>query len=223
MIGERSSGTNHVHVLCKRNLNLEETSDLGWKHGFPSMIAIPKDVLVIASIRNALDWALSMHAKPWHASPDLQRLSFSDFIRAPWDSRVDRHDYFGLHKSDARVGGTLIADRHPLTGEMFPNIFAMRTAKLTALLGFANWECNFAMVRLEDVSSNPETLVATLADRWPLTQASEFRKVHRRLGSRFKGQVKARPTTPAIISASDMRFILEQLDSDLEARLGYSY
>jgi hypothetical protein len=56
---------------------------LGWKHGFAQALAIPADLAVICVTRNAADWALSMHAKPWHAVPALQALAFSDFIRAP--------------------------------------------------------------------------------------------------------------------------------------------
>ena len=51
-------------------------------------------MLVLGLVRNAMSWALSMYAKPWHTSPQMQALPFSDFIRAPWDTRVDRARYF---------------------------------------------------------------------------------------------------------------------------------
>jgi hypothetical protein len=85
-------------------------------------------MLVLGLVRNAMSWALSMYAKPWHTSPQMQALPFSDFIRAPWDTRVDRARYFPDSATLGQVGQPLQHDRHPLTGEMFPNLFAMRTA-----------------------------------------------------------------------------------------------
>lgn len=223
VLGERSSGTNLAHVLCKRNLNISEMDVLGWKHGFPSMLAVPKDALIIVSIRNVFDWVLSMHAKPWHASDDLLKLPFDAFLRAPWDSIVDRPDYFGMKADDLRLGTPLLADRHPVTGEMFGNLLAMRSAKLRSLLGLLNCNCNVAFVRMEDVAGDPEGFVSAIGSIWDIEHSEAFRGVTRRLGSRFKSRVADRPETPSEISAKDREFILDSIDPALEAKFAYHY
>lgn len=80
--GERSSGTNFVKRLIGRNTPLSPTEELGWKHGFTQMTAESPNTLVVCVTRNAVDWAHSLHAKPWHCPPEMQRLAFSEFIRA---------------------------------------------------------------------------------------------------------------------------------------------
>lgn len=223
VLGERSSGTNVVQTAIKRNLGLAPSDLLGWKHGFPHMLAVPARMLVVAVVRDAFDWSLSMHAKPWHAAPRLQRMDYAQFIRAPWESRVDRRDYFGLDKGDPRIGAALQLDRHPLTGAAFGNIFEMRNAKVAALLGMANRGCNFAMLRLEAFREHPEDVLAALAARFELAPPADYRPVNRRLGARFATKVADRPATPNGIGADDRAFILSALDSGQESRLGYAY
>ena len=55
VLGERSSGTNLVKRLIMMNSDLEETELLGWKHGFPSMAAIPSDLLVVGRLVTRAD------------------------------------------------------------------------------------------------------------------------------------------------------------------------
>jgi hypothetical protein len=224
VLGERSSGTNLAKRLLTRNSSLKPSEDLGWKHGFPHATAIPADLLVLGLVRNAMSWALSMHAKPWHTSPRMQALPFSDFIRAPWDTRVDRARYFPDSDRLGQVGQPLQHDRHPLTGEMFPNLFAMRTAKLQALLSYSNRDCHFALMQAERLQSDPETTLRNLrsALRLPDPEGA-FRPVHKRLGSKFKAAVDSRPESPRTISPEDRDFILSQLDLSLERHLGYTY
>ena len=69
VIGERGSGTNVVRKLIDKNIASFRTEALGWKHGFPRMLAVPDNLLTIVCIRNAESWALSMHKRPWHADP----------------------------------------------------------------------------------------------------------------------------------------------------------
>ena len=79
---------------------------------------------------------------------------------APWDTIIDRARYF----NDAKqlLGQPLQQDRHPLTGAMFENLFALRRAKLAALLGHLNRGCTCAVLRLEQVQADPETAIAAL-------------------------------------------------------------
>ncbi|MBL3704448.1 hypothetical protein GI582_17260 [Sulfitobacter sp. BDSS02] len=222
VLGERSSGTNFVKRLLGRNTSLTPSEELGWKHGFPSALAIPLELVVICVVRSADDWARSMHAKPWHATPALQALGFSDFIRSPWLSVVDRAKYF--KDSETFIGQPLQADRHPLTGGVFENLFALRQAKLQALMSYLSRDCTCVFLRMEEVQENPQAALKQIFERLALpTSDAAFRPVNKRLGSKFKSAMDDRPKTPDTFSEGDRTFLLNAIDPDQEAALGYCY
>lgn len=221
VMGERSSGTNLLHRLVLRNTVLDPSEVLGWKHGFPGALAVPSDLAVICAVRGPEAWALSMFAKPWHTVPEMQQMTFSDFLRAPWQTTVDRARYFsGRHDL---VGQPLMADRDPVTGQVFANLLALRRAKLRALLSYLDRGGTCAVVRTETLQDDPEGLIARLKTGLGLPVAGEpFRGVTRRLGSKFKPSVASRPALPTSISEDDRAFIRANLDPELESALGYS-
>lgn len=221
VMGERSSGTNLLHRLMLRNTSLEASEALGWKHGFPAALAVPPDLAVICAVRGPEAWALSMFAKPWHTVPALQELSFSDFIRAPWETVVDRARYFGGRQD--LVGRPLLADRDPVTGAVLANLMALRTAKLRGLLSYGARAQSFALIRTETLQADPEATIGALkAGLGLLAGDVPFRGVTRRLGAKFKAAVSARPDPPAAIAETDRAFMRAALDPALEAALGYS-
>ncbi|WP_328701282.1 hypothetical protein [Sedimentitalea arenosa] len=222
MLGERSSGTNLARRLLARNTPLAPSDVLGWKHGFPSMLAIPADLAVICMVRNAADWALSMHAKPWHATASLQALPFSDFIRAPWHSTIDRARYFP--GAEELVGQSLQQDRDPLTGAPFANLFELRRAKLAALLGYAARGCTCVVLRVERLQADPQGAIDEIAGGLGLAaRDARFRPVGKRLGARFKPVLADRPPTPDSLTPADLRFLQRHCDTQQEAALGYVY
>ncbi|QBF31444.1 hypothetical protein CFI11_09465 [Thalassococcus sp. S3] len=221
VLGERSSGTNFVKRLLGRNTELQPTEALGWKHGFPHMLAIPADLAVICVVRAPEAWALSMHAKPWHTTPEMQALPFSDFIRSPWNTIVDRGRYFSGAEAAGLVGQPLAHDRNPLTGEVFENLFALRTAKITAMLGYLNRGVPCIVARMERVQHDPEDFVAAVTDAVGGAQHHPFRPVVKRLGSKFRAAIPARPATPGALAPEDLAFLRNTLDLTLEHRLGY--
>lgn len=224
VLGERCSGTNLVKRLLARNTPMRPTEALGWKHGFVQAVAVPADLAVICVVRNAADWALSVHRRPWHAVPPMQRLGFSEFIRAPWQSHVDRVQYFRNLPEGAVLGQPLQQDRDPLTGEGFACLFDLRRAKLAGLTGFLRRDCTAAILRLEDVQADQAGAIARLAQALDLPpHDAPFRPVTRRLGSTFVPAVNPRPSTPAELCPSDRAWMLSRLDLEQEARLGYSY
>ncbi|MHC9234006.1 hypothetical protein ACX9MO_00040 [Pseudooceanicola sp. 502str34] len=220
VMGERSSGTNFVKRLIGRNTPLSPTEELGWKHGAPAMIAIPADLLVVVAVRNAADWARSMHAKPWHASPALQALDFSAFLRAEWDTIADRPRYFE-DLPESAIGQPLQPDRDPLTGARHADLFALRRAKLTAHLSLLNRDCTLAILRMETATAEPEALLAQLRATYALPDAP-YRPVVKRLGAKFKPAIPDRPTTPEW-SGPDLAHLRARVDTGQEAMLGYSY
>lgn len=223
VVGERSSGTNLVARLLGRNTSLQNSSALGWKHGFPTERAIPADLAVICVVRRADDWALSMHRKPWHSHPALQTKPFNDFIRAPWDTIVDHRKYFrGLDAGP--VGAPLAFDRDPATGAPYPDLFTLRRAKLAAMLGYLARDCTALLVCLETVQAAPEAALGAICAALDHPQPNApFAPVRKRLGSKFNPAVPARPATPDRMDAKAVAFMKERLDLSLEIRLGYTY
>lgn len=221
VLGERSSGTNFVKRLLGRNSDLIPTEELGWKHG-PTPLAIAADLAVICVLRDPSKWALSMHAKPWHSTPALQAMAFSQFIRAPWDTRIDRARYFGGETAKPLLGQPLWPDRDPMTGAMPKNLFELRRMKQKALLSYINRGCTCVILRLEAMQAAPqETLDQLLAALSQPARTAPFRPVMKRLGSKFKPAIATRPETPKALSPEDQTFMASQLDLAMEHSLGY--
>ncbi|MEO9894908.1 MAG: hypothetical protein ABJD13_00820 [Paracoccaceae bacterium] len=224
VIGERSSGTNFTKRLLGRNTDLTPTEALGWKHGAPGAFAIPPNLAVILCVRRADDWARSMHAKPWHTSPALQALEFPDFLRASWDTRLDRPRYFGDTLLDGTRGQPLQPDRDPITGAQFENLFALRQSKMRAMLSYVGRDCTFVLLRMEQAVSHPETtLDALLTSFGQPARTTPFNPVVKRLGSKFKPAIGHRPQTPKHMDPDDMAFLHMSIDTKMEAALGYQY
>lgn len=223
VIGERSSGTNHLKRLLGRNTPLGPVELLGWKHGPLQALAVPRDMVVILCLRNAVDWALSMHAKPWHTTPAMQRLVFSDFLRARWDTIIDHTKYFDT-AGPLMVGEPLQLDRDPTTGLPYANLFALRLGKLAAHLSVINRGCSVVIARHETVLADPLQFLEQFRHTMGLPPSdAPLRPVVKRLGSRFLPAVADRPARPDRLSDDDRAFLRDQLDLKLESALGYAY
>lgn len=224
VMGERASGTNMIRKLITMNTALRRTEGLGWKHGFPAMVAIPADLLVVVAVRHAEDWALSMHRRPWHLAPERQRAGFSEFLRAPWDSVVDRPADFETLHAEILPGAQdrpLQLDRHPVTGAPFPNLFALRSAKLRALAGLVARGASVVFVQMERARADPEGLLGALATATGTDRTGPLRVPERAMGHAFS-RACAVPT-PDTMSEADRAFMRGALDLELEAAFGYRY
>lgn len=225
VLGERGSGTNLVRKSITKTFRMMRTEALGWKHGMPHMIAIPQDMLVVISVRNAFDWAASLYKRPWHGDPVMQTLSFSDFLRAEWAGIVDRtSDFEGVHPELHVDQQPLQLDRHPITGKAYENIFEMRNVKAEGMIGMMNRGCNLAFVQMEKFIDNPLGFLEAVDKHFALAGTERgYRPITRKMGNRFRPTVKNRPAPPAPWPANDRDFALSQLDPEIEAALGYSY
>lgn len=225
VLGERGCGTNLVRKLIQRSWQIERVDGLMWKHAFPNMLAIPSRLILVCLQREAFSWATSLYKRPWHGSAAMQRLGFSEFIRSPWDSIVDKISHFdNVPEGTELLNETLQYDRHPITGEVFPNIFAMRAAKGAALLGLRNRGCDVMYVQMESVQRAPETFANQFGEMLGLRPTKRgYREITQRLGNRFPPKVKDRAEAPVDLSEADRAFVLGQLDNEVEAAWGYSY
>lgn len=224
VVGERCSGTNFLDALLFDNFKLSRGNFYGWKHGFPTFCAAPPAGLCIVVARNALDWVRSMYGKPWHSSPSLRNLGFSDFIRAPWQAVVDKGRYFSLPEADGRVGQVLQYDRHPITGQEFCNIVQLRNAKLASHLGLLNRNINIAIVRHEDLLSQPGHVLETIAEAFDINKRESFLTIPSgKFGWNWEHRSKTIEFVPKSLSESDREFVISALDLSQERLLGYQY
>ncbi|WP_299282189.1 hypothetical protein [uncultured Tateyamaria sp.] len=225
VLGERGCGTNVVRKTITKSVRLHRTEALGWKHGFPAMVAIPRSMVVVCAFRNAFDWAASLYKRPWHADDAMQSLSFSEFLRAPWDGVVDRTTDFEMIHPELQVDGHMLQfDRHPIHGTRFSNIFEMRALKARSLLGMLQRESNIVLVRFEAFRDQPEAFVNDLSTVFDLAPTERgYRPITRNMGNRFRPTVRGREKPPEVWSDEDKAWAMSQLDSELEAALGYHY
>ncbi|MCH2164149.1 MAG: hypothetical protein MK098_05795 [Marinovum sp.] len=226
VLGERGSGTNVVRKTIFLNAKLLRTEGMGWKHGFPMMVAVPSHFIAVAVVRDAEAWAISMHKRPWHLSPLAQHRGFSDFIRAPWEGIIDRPEDFSIMHPELVTGSegrALQLDRHPITGKPFENLFALRRAKLAALVGLLERDISVVLVRMESVVNAPQLFMERFRTTTCVAAKRDFwRAPNRRMGNNFSRSVPI-PPTPKEMPEVDRAFMRSELDLDLEAALGYRY
>ncbi|QUJ76558.1 hypothetical protein KDD17_00295 [Sulfitobacter albidus] len=221
VFGERRSGTNFTRLLIERNFALEPVFHYGWKHGFLSVPAVGSHVLLVGVARNPIDWLISMHATPFAVVPRLKDLSFSDFIRAEWDS-IARPGGQGWRaagfRQDMKLRNEVLQfDRHPIEGRAFRNILELRQVKLRALLGLTRRVSHAAVVRHEDLRDQPDEMLPLLRDHFALPAVLTWHRIDDYVGNKSNPKT----LTAADISPEDRTFILDGLDLDLEAQFGY--
>ena len=212
--GQRCSGTNALIKLLERNLDrLCFTEDFGFKHWLvPDDVEIPADVFVIVIARDADQWLRSLHARPWHAVPELKRLDFSDFIRAEWRTRWDE-DFWGVDADDPRFGKPIEHELCPRTGSPFANPIAMRTAKLSNWISVASRAEGHLFVSHADLVSRPDAIVEQVADASRTRAKTPFRPV-----ASYKGQNGRvfQPSRYRELEQADAEHVKRYLDPEIE-------
>ena len=224
VIGERSSGTNFCSFLLRTNFGLPEASATGWKHGIgTNFVAVPRTHLFVVCLREAIDWTRSMYAKPWHCAEHMFADGFSHFIRAPWDTRVDRFVMrnFKLNPKPRFAGNPLTLDRHPVTGEMFRDIRELRSVKARSFLALRGLEVNVAYVRLEALQQDPAALLDGLASAYALSRPRDYTFTDRTMGQFRSAELEPRRIEVAEISDEDRAFLDAGFDAELEHEMGY--
>ena len=62
VFGQRCSGTNYLDHLVAANFKAQAIYHYGWKHGVPSMPGIAAHSLILAVVRDPLEWLASLLA-----------------------------------------------------------------------------------------------------------------------------------------------------------------
>jgi hypothetical protein len=217
--GQRCSGTNVLIRSIEANLGRDAfTEAQGFKHWFvPEQVLFPRDVMVLVVARDPVDWVRSLHRQPWHAHPDLKRLDFSDFIRAPWHSYWDT-EFWGVEQDHPVLGREMLHERCPHTGERFANALAKRTAKLRHWSDLHDRAHHVALLGHDAFVADPAGVIAALSAATGIPCVQPFVAQ-----DSYKGQGH-RPFTPTPyppVSDSDLAHIHAWLDPEVEARFGF--
>jgi len=215
--GERCSGTNYLECLISENLKgVQIRWDFGWKHFFSNVNAgNAADCLFVIIYRNPFDWLSSLHKNPWHAAPDLRGLAFSDFIRKEWWCIWDEQANKSLN--DRGYGTEMLFERCPETHQRFTNVIQMRTAKIRDWESLRDRVKNSIYITYEDLSASPEGFINTISERFRLPRAPSFKDAQGYKGSSSNYV----PLAYDAIKEEDLHYILNQLDVNLEASIGY--
>ncbi len=227
VFGCRNSGTNYVNSLIMNNCgtseggtlyNAQNKARLGWKHGFPMMLAAPRDVLTIAVHREPIAWLHSMNRTPWHAAKRLHNIAFSQFIRTEWVSIID-DEGFGISATDPLWHSELLSDRDPLTGLRFANVMQLRNAKNRGFRTLDHRSDNVLRVNYETVLADPEGFLDGVCTAYGLRRKRAFDPIVYDRGTPSRGLFQAKPVPQ--ISEADLELIRSELDLHQENNLGY--
>lgn len=222
--GERCSGTNYLEKLLVTNLkvSLYETSE--WKHGYFSLSVTDNfgksiDYLTIVIFRDVFDWIRSFYLTPHHlegakAASWKNKPTFSEFIRREIKMIDDQNNYKNM-------------DRHPLSLDFPKNILELRKWKTENWLNYKKLEKPVYYVKYEDLLNNPEHIIREINDKWFNVN---FVFENWELPARWAGaghkedtNIPYRKKKYFDISDSDMNYLMQNIDWDLEKKIGYSY
>lgn len=225
IVGERCSGTNLAHFLVRKHLPClcDYQNAYGWKHGFPVEVGYAKNTLLIVLFRDVFTWIKSLYKKPWHSTEVVQNRDFSAFIRGSWETRIFPPEHFGVRPQDAVVNQPLQFDRHPISGKLFDTPLDLRVAKNQAFIGLKNRDVNVVYVQMETLINDPKLFLSCLAIAFDLPFPGKVRLPKNILGAGFIPSITNQVPAPETISQHDRGFILQRLDLDTEAEIGYSY
>lgn len=206
--GERCSGTNYLQKLVEINFDLPYMNRTGWKHGFYNANIIQRNdldaALTLVIFRNPFDWVRSLYLRPHHFEgninstwqKDLQP-TFSEFIR-----REVRQDP---------------PDVHPLYLDRAKNIFELRKWKTQHFLSLEKVLKHVYYVKYEDLAKTPERIMEEINNKWLKKTYTfkdwQFYKYH---------DYKYVPRTYFDISDEDYKFIVDNIDWELESKVGYT-
>jgi hypothetical protein len=242
VLGERCSGTNYVHALIEENLKDLRSSGCISKHFIPwyldkakinsnSYYQVPiQNILYIVVIRDVFDWVRSFYETPHHTDGSIKKLSFTNFIRTPWkpkEENIEKNErrfwqLFAMGQVNSNNEDSLpyyIDKMDPVTKKPFKNILHLRTQKYQNYIEFANYVNNIIYVRYEDVLANPEEFISFVSN-FTNAKPSNYKSI-----TTYKNEFKKiyKPKKYFEINKSDRKFILLQIDQNLEKEFGYNY
>ena len=222
IIGERSSGSTYLYYLIEKNFkNIKMLPDvhpptiLDYKHftlDFDSSYSA--DTLVICIVRNPYDWLRSLHKTPHHM-PFFHKVDFETFLTKPCPSYGGEHwDRYFWDDENARLQ---CADENYLL-ETYPNVLEMRKHKLNKY--FDSTFPNLEIISYDQLIGNLEQL-NIIAKKYNIKTISNS-IINLTTIQGYKNNPKYIPTTYPMIEPELLKFINDNLDWDMENKLGFT-
>lgn len=220
VLGERVSGTCMLASLIARNITGLRAVAFKHKHFFQDTEQIKRantsSTLFVYITREPVAWVHSLCKTPYHTHHSLKNKGVSAFMRKEWYCVEDEAS--GISQDSKVYGKEMLHERDPGTGERFRNVFKMRSAKVAHTLALGQVVENFVHVRLGDLQRDPEGFIDSICDKYHLRKYKEFSPVSTVRG---KGKVLYKPTMYPSLSEEDTEYLLQELDLQAEAVLGY--
>lgn len=222
VLGERVSGTCFVQSLLSDNTNLRVVSPYGHKHFYQDTDKMrnqneTNETLFVFISRDLVEWLNSFRNNTFHADKPIRNCkNMSSFLRVEWKCIFDNTS--GTPETSVEYGTEMMCERNPSDGRRFENVIKMRNSKMWHFLGIEEHVQNYVHVRYEDARDDPEAFVKTIQTKFGIKTSKVFNPVDTVRG---KGRVPyVRKTYPAL-SVEDTEFVVDNVDVDLESRLGY--
>lgn len=222
----RCSGSTYFQFLLRQNFpTLSFGQDLGWKHG-PSGPSISgfkkqaksmdelvdqdfevhgermKEAATIMIVRNPYDWVRSLYKNSWWVlHPSYGQMEFSEFLHTP--VRISLHQP---------------ADTNFFDEKLYDNPIEMRSSKLKLLLSLTCRSPEHFIINYETLLENAPAVIAHIASTFGWRPRALYEPVDYRI--RSGGQKFEMPSYPNL-GATELNFIQEHIDADLEHLLSY--
>ena len=233
LYGERCTGTNVVQSLVENNFNMKVSWRFRYKH-WPEIDGNQDevDLPIVIVTRNPFSYFSSLYRMPWHAPEEIRKLDFSNFLRSEWWNVYNEEVHVG--PDDARYGKEMPRELFHQEGRRYKNVIEMRGTKLRQLADIFNSKSQrIVVVDFEELRSDQVSVVNRLSRTWKIAKRYSNARIisdykgadswRRRMFNLmtigfFRKQVTRRDI---IYAASDIDFVLENLDFEVESFFGY--
>jgi len=221
IMGERVSGTCFLENLITKNTSLKINRDFGDKHFFQDIDAIKRKktdhILFIFITRDIMEWLQSFSNNPYHSSEPIRYCNdFSKFIRHEWSCIYD--ETYGIQPLNSLYKKEMMHERDPVTKKRFKNVVKMRTSKIENTMRLRNIVENFIHVKYEDVRDEPNIFLESMCIMFLIPKYLDYTPIDTVKG---KGSVKYIRKKYPEIKEDDLKYIISEMDEDLEHKLGY--
>ena len=223
--GERCSGTNFLRKLVETNLKIEYLDAVDWKHGFYTAsihrdqdltkYISPETFATLIIFRNPFDWLRSLYTRP-HQFEGTANVPSAGGVR--WLTPITFSEFIRKSMNNASgIANDKFHSYHPFYFTQPKNILELRKWKIEHFLGLKNVLPYTYYMKYEDLAQDPERIITEINNKF-FNIDFEFKN-----WTNYKANTN-RPFVPAKyfdISDDDYQFLLENIDWELEAKIGY--
>ncbi|CAN0300456.1 unnamed protein product, partial [Ectocarpus sp. 6 AP-2014] len=220
VLGERVSGTCMLRSLLAQNILGFKAVEFNHKHFFQDIDEIRRAdttrTLFVHITREPIAWVKSMCKTCYHTHQSLKKKDVSTFMRKEWHCVEDESSV--VYQESPLYGKEMLHERNPSTGQRFKNVLSKRSWKIARTMALRKTTENFVHVSLGDLQLDSEPFLAKICSAYNLRRSGNLIPV---TTVRGKGKVLYKPTVYPELSQDDEEYVLQELDLEAEAMVGY--